>query len=288
MAGGAALSSCVVPLALPQDVVAPPTDGVRNNLVVPPERMAERDTVELVRRDGGTTRISIERADPPQDILGSRRRRVAMPGVGSFSGVNVTISENRPAAAASADVQAPRAEGQRLDEIRARELQRVVPGLSRRRAREIAPHLNAAIASAGMTSQKERAAFVAQLAHESQGFSRFEETASGSRYEGRADLGNTERGDGRRYKGRGPIQITGRKNYREAGEALGIDLENHPELASQIDIGFRIAAWYWTSTGISEPARAGDFAQVTVLINGGMTHYDRRLVLYRRALRAIT
>ncbi|MEE9926480.1 MAG: hypothetical protein PBV01_24520 [Brucella anthropi] len=56
--------------------------------------------------------------------------------------------------------------------------------------------------------------FLAQLAHESDGFCAMEEYASGAAYEGRADLGNTQTGDGKRFKGRGPIQLTGRANYR--------------------------------------------------------------------------
>jgi putative chitinase len=46
------------------------------------------------------------------------------------------------------------------------------------------------------------------------------------------DLGNTQAGDGKRFKGRGPIQLTGRANYRKYGQQLGIDFENNPEIVA--------------------------------------------------------
>jgi hypothetical protein len=107
-----------------------------------------------------------------------------------------------------------------------------------------------------------------------------EEIASGAAYEGRSDLGNTQPGDGKRYKGRGPIQLTGRKNYRRFGRLLGLDLENEPTLAAQPENGFRIAALFWKLGGLNELADkltlkkndAGDkivFAKITKIINGG-------------------
>src|SRR5690606_21975816 len=112
--------------------------------------------------------------------------------------------------------------------------------------------------------------FLAQLAHESGELRYFEEIASGEAYEGRKDLGNIHPGDGKRYKGRGPIQLTGRTNYRAAGKALGFDLENDPDLAKDPSIAFRIATWFWTTRGLNAIADTGNFELVTLKINGGL------------------
>lgn len=73
---------------------------------------------------------------------------------------------------------------------------------------------------------------------------------------GKANLGNTEKGDAYTYRGRGYIQLTGRANYDRHGHALGLDLIRHPELAAQQGNAERLATRYWhTSVHPSVTAR---------------------------------
>lgn len=65
-------------------------------------------------------------------------------------------------------------------------------------------------------------------------------TPAQKRYEGRADLGNTVKGDGKRFMGRGLVHITGRRNYADWSKRLGVDLLSHPERAEQLDHAARI------------------------------------------------
>lgn len=130
--------------------------------------------------------------------------------------------------------------------------------------------------------------FLAQVAHESGGFNYVRELASGEAYEGRADLGNTEPGDGPRYRGRGLIQITGRANYRACSDALGADLVSQPELLEQPSLACRSAAWFWEAHGLNELADKGDIRTITKRINGGLNGYQDRLSYLEIAQRRLT
>lgn len=154
-------------------------------------------------------------------------------------------------------------------------------GAAADRADELA--LSAAVHLHGygiMASGQRFAHFIAQLAHESDNFKAMEEYASGAAYEGRADLGNVQKGDGVRYKGRGPIQLTGRANYRDYGRALGIDFERRPELPAIPSIGLHVACEYWDRKGFNALADKDDLLSITRGINGGTNGLgDRRAKL---------
>jgi hypothetical protein len=110
--------------------------------------------------------------------------------------------------------------------------------------------------------------------HEYGGTSYFETHYGRGTRVGKA-LGNTHPGDGARYHGRGYVQLTGRANYRHAGEKLGIPLEDNPDLAVQHEYAVRILVegfkegWF-TGKRIRDYIRVGhiDFLNARRCING--------------------
>ena len=134
--------------------------------------------------------------------------------------------------------------------------------------------------------------FLAQVTHECAAFSTTEEFASGAAYEGRADLGNTQPGDGRRYKGRGLIQLTGRFNYRKFGAAMNLPLESNPETAAQPVLSLTIACEYWKDRSLNTFADRDDIITITKRINGeamhGLQERKNYLVKAKAALAGIT
>lgn len=154
--------------------------------------------------------------------------------------------------------------------------------------------LNAAMEEFGILTAPQQQMFLAQIAHES-GQLRFVReiwgpTPAQMRYEGRADLGNTQEGDGYRFLGRGLIQITGRANYRQCSLGLyGIahTLIEQPELLEEPLPASRSAGWFWHARGLNAFADRGDFETLTRRINGGLNGYDDRLAALHRAQQVI-
>jgi putative chitinase len=130
---------------------------------------------------------------------------------------------------------------------------------------------------ADLTTPLRQEHFLAQLAHESAGFKTTTEYASGKEYEGRKDLGNTQKGDGVRFKGRGLIQITGRSNYASMGKALGQNFLKEPELAAEFPWAALTAAQYWKDRKLNRYADIDDIRGVTRVINGGYNGLSDRI-----------
>ena len=155
-------------------------------------------------------------------------------------------------------------------------------------ARELAAGMVAHAGAYGILDNTYRlAAFLAQTCHESGGF-RYMQELGGSvyfaRYDGRADLGNTHPGDGALYHGRGLIQLTGRANYREYGDALGIDLIAHPDLAVQPTMAVLVSLEYWKRHGLNALADNDDMLTITKRINGGTRGIQARMGYWKKAM----
>ncbi len=126
---------------------------------------------------------------------------------------------------------------------------------------------------------------LAQACKETDWFRTLEEYGSDAylgRYNGRADLGNTQPGDGPRFKGRGFLMTTGRTNYKAAGLRTGVDLISHPEHLGEPDMAVLTAAVFWGDHHINRLADADDIEGVTKAVNGGLNGLaDRKLALGR-------
>ena len=121
------------------------------------------------------------------------------------------------------------------------------------------------------------AMWMAQVGEESAGLKWMEELADGSEYEGRADLGNIQPGDGPRFKGRGPIQVTGRNNYANLSH-WAFDKQLVPSPTFFVDdpdqlatdrYGFLGVIWYWTTQRpMNDFADRGDIEGGSIAVNG--------------------
>jgi len=164
------------------------------------------------------------------------------------------------------------------------------------------------------------AAFVAQCAHESGGFSKMEEglnySAKGlsgtwpkrfppgvaEQYERKPEkianraycdrMGNGPEasGDGWKYRGRGILQLTGKDNYKACSQFLFQDdtITNDPDLLLDPYYATHSACWFWWKNKLNPYADAGDILTLTKKINGGTLGLDDRIKHYKHAIEVLS
>jgi len=166
----------------------------------------------------------------------------------------------------------------------------------------------------GINTIQRQAAFIGQCGHESNNFkvleenlhysakglmatwpSRFDqataekmannpEMIANKVYGNRADLGNTQDGDGAKFHGRGLIQLTGRSNVTVCGDALGQPFAEHPELLLEPQWACMSAGWFWNKRNLNELADNEDWTSITKRINGGTIGLQDRIDRIHKAM----
>ena len=162
-------------------------------------------------------------------------------------------------------------------------LERISPRTNGKIAADLSEFLVPAWEKYEINTKLRVANFLGQFAEETAGYATLEEYASGANYEGRKDLGNVKRGDGKRYKGRGGFMLTGRANYQRMTDVLKVDFINHPEWASEGKYSVLISCEYWKEHNLNHFADMDDEREITRKINGGFNGLSSRLMFTKRA-----
>jgi len=197
--------------------------------------------------------------------------------------------------------------------------QLIAAGITPTVARVLLPHLIDAFDRFEMDTPRRMAAFVGQYSHETSGFTRLEENlyytdpariaqmfsalrevekaraftrqpkALANRvYANRNGNGSEASGDGWSYRGRGLPHLTGRGNYRAAGSALGLPLEQNPDRVAEPETAVLVGAWYWKNNGLNALADRWHLDAITRGINGAaMAGRTDRVERCNRALDAL-
>lgn len=100
-------------------------------------------------------------------------------------------------------------------------------------------------------------------------------------------IGNTNPNDGWNFRGRGAIQLTGRANYENFSKYINRpDIMNNPDLiATDIVLAARASAWFWKKgSNASKLALQGEFKKSRQIVNGGNNGMDNFVTLLNKYL----
>ena len=175
--------------------------------------------------------------------------------------------------------------------------------------------LNKILPDYGINTPQRVAAFIAQAAHESGGFTALHENLNYRpetlqkvfpKYFPTADLasqyahnpemianrvyanrmgnGDEASGDGFRYCGRGLIQLTGKQNYQSFADSIETPVEQVPDFLQTFEGAVQSACWFWENNNLNQYADSGDILTMTKRINGGTIGLEDRTNHYNQAL----
>ncbi len=183
--------------------------------------------------------------------------------------------------------------------------------------------LNAAMAEFEINTRERQAAFLAQVAHESRQLAALEEnlnyrpqailaTFNTTRqirftpaqaelygrtadhpadqpmianiaYANRIGNGDVASGDGWKYRGAGLIQLTFKHNHEACADHFGVPRGEIGAWLRTPEGACRSAARFWQQNGLNQLADAGNFASITLKINGALNGQADRVALWDTA-----
>jgi predicted chitinase len=166
-------------------------------------------------------------------------------------------------------------------------LQTIFPDNARKNIEAGAPYLQAALQEFKVSDKRLAASIIATIAVETPSFAPYEEPAANAQhYDGR--LGNTQPGDGVKYRGRGYLGITGRTNYTQMSNRLGLGnrLVDSPDDAKSPEVAGRLlVVWFADRQATLLPALAsGNLAAARIAVAGAPTQLDKFTQVYNKIL----
>jgi len=178
--------------------------------------------------------------------------------------------------------------------------------------------LNKILPDYDITTPQRVAAFIAQTAHESGGYTALHENLNyqaaslcrvwphyfnesnandyahqpekiaNRAYANRMGNGPEESGDGWRFCGRGLLQVTGRSNYQAFADSLQMNIDDVPAFLQTFEGAVQSACWFWENNNLNSFADSGDFVTMTKRINGGTLGLEDRQARYLHAMQVFT
>jgi putative chitinase len=106
-------------------------------------------------------------------------------------------------------------------------------------------------------------------------------------YASRMGNGDEASGDGYKYCGRGLIQLTGKSNYIAFADSLQISPEEASQYLSTFEGAAQSACWFWEANNLNQWADKGDILTLTKRINGGTIGLEDRIKHYEHALHVL-
>jgi putative chitinase len=178
--------------------------------------------------------------------------------------------------------------------------------------------LNKILPDYDITTPQRVAAFLAQTAHESGGYTALHENLNyqaaslcrvwpthftaaiadqyahnpekiaNRAYAGRMGNGDEASGDGWNFCGRGLLQVTGRVNYQAFADSVGMNIADVPAFLQTFEGAVQSACWFWENNNLNSYADSGDFVTMTKKINGGTLGLDDRQHRYLHAMQVFS